>query len=110
MENLKKVGLLCGIGLLVSFFLDYGGGASLMDWTEAKAILWLFPLCGAAAAFFAFQDKNSMARIAFFVSLGLWVYFNFLAEASFGMDFFGKAGIGGYLLVASSAAGAIFSK
>ena len=110
MENLKKIGLVCGIGLLVSFFLDYAGGFSLMDLSNVKAILWLFPVCGAAAAFFAFKDNASMVRIAFFVSLGLWVYFNFLGEPSSGMDFFGNAGIGGYLLVASSAIGAIFSK
>ena len=116
MEKLKKIGLLCGISLLASFFLDYVGGASLMDMAEVKAILWLFPVCGAAAAFFAFKDNASVVRIAFFVSLGLWVYSNFLGQSlendglEMGMAFFGKAGIGGYLLVASSAIGAIFSK
>ena len=81
-----------------------------MDLADVKAILWLFPVCGAAAAFFAFKDNDSMVRIAFFVSLGIWVYFNFLAESSLEMNFFGDAGIGGYLLVASSTIGAILSK
>ena len=113
MKKLKKVGLLCGIGIIISFFLDYKGGILLMELAGMKSILWLFPVCGVVAAFFAFKDNFAITRIAFFIALGLWVYWNFLSEyeqMNLDMNFFGEAGIGGYLLVASSAVGAIFSK
>ena len=117
MENLstnKKIGLACGIGLLISFFLPYvsvmGLSISLMDATETEALLWIFPLCGAAAAFFTFKDNVSMARIAFLIALGYFVYGTFLKSGGAGMDFFSVAGIGGYLLVASAIAGVVFSK
>tara|TARA_B110000196_G_C20747746_1_gene476134 strand:- start:68 stop:424 length:357 start_codon:yes stop_codon:yes gene_type:complete len=117
MENLttnKKIGLACAIALIISFFLPYISEGmmtiSLMDMAELTAKVWIWPLCGAAAAFLTFKDNVGMARIAFIVSLGFWVYFNFLAEFSPGMDIFSVAGIGCYLLVASSAIGAVFSK
>tara|TARA_B110000196_G_C21006955_1_gene595879 strand:- start:422 stop:778 length:357 start_codon:yes stop_codon:yes gene_type:complete len=117
MENLttnKKIGLACGIGLLISFFLPFfsvmGMSASLMDAAEATAIVWIFPLCGVAAAFLTFKDKVGMARIAFLISLGLMIYRVFLEEGSPGMDITEVAGIGFYLLIVTSAAGAIFSK
>ena len=117
MENLtmnKKIGLACAIVLIISFFLPFismgSMTVSLMDAAEATASVWIFPLCGAAAAFLTFKDNVGMARIAFIVSLGFWVYYNFMAEHSVGMDVFEAAGIGLYLLVASSVAGIVFSK
>ena len=117
MENLttnKKIGLACAIGLLVSFFLPYismmGISVSLMDASELQALLWLYPICGAAAAFLTFKGSVGMARIAFIVALGLWIYQNFLGESGAGTDIFSVAGIGCYLLIASSVAGVIFSK
>ena len=117
MENLttnKKIGLACAIGLVISFFLPYVSlgplSFSLFDAAALTAVVWIWPVCGAAAAFLTFKGSVGMARIAFIVSLGFFVYYNFLQEASPGMDFFGGAGIGGYLLVASSIAGMIFSK
>ena len=117
MENLttnKKIGLACAIVLIISFFLPYVSAGSmsfsLMDAAELTAKVWIWPLCGAAAAFLTFKDNVGMARIAFIVSLGFWVYYNFMAEHSVGMDVFEAAGIGLYLLVASSVAGIVFSK
>ena len=110
----KKIGLACGIGLIISFFLPYvdamGFSMSLMDAAEITANVWIFPLCGAAAAFLTFTDKVGMARIAFIVSLAFWVYYNFITEYSAGMDVFDAAGIGMYLLIVSSAVGIVFSK
>ena len=117
MENLstnKKIGLACGIGLLISFFLPYASfgpiSVSLMDVSEVSALVWLFPICGAAAAFLTFKDNVSMARIAFLIALGYFVYVTFLETGGAGMDFFSVAGIGGFLLIASTIAGVIFSK
>jgi len=117
MENLttnKKIGLACAIGLVISFFLPYismmGISVSLMDAAEASAMVWIWPLCGAAAAFLTFKGSIGMARIAFIAALGFWIYYNFLAEMAPGMDILKVAGIGCYLLIASSVAGVIFSK
>ena len=117
MENLstnKKIGLACGVALLISFFLPYvsamGFSFSLMDGTKLNALLWIFPICGAGAAYLTFKDTVGMARISFLIALGYWVYLNFLADMGAGMDFFSAAGIGGYLLVASTIAGVVFSK
>jgi hypothetical protein len=110
----KKIGLACGIGLIISFFLPYvdamGISMSLMDAAEMKADVWVFPLCGAAAAFLTFTDKVGMARIAFIVPLAFWVYGTFIDESAGGMDTFDFAGIGMYLLIASSVVGIVFSK
>ena len=92
MENLttnKKISLACAIGLVISFFLPYlssnFGGGSLMDAAELTAKVWIWPLCGAAAAFLTFKDNFGMARIAFIVSLGFWIYYSFLQENALGM-------------------------
>ena len=121
MENLttnKKIGLACAIGLLISFFLPFFSitimghteSASLMDGAEHSALVWIFPLCGAAAAFLTFKDNVGMARIAFIVALGVMMYKIFLEEGSPGMDITEIAGIGFYLLIASSIGGIVFSK
>jgi|ETNmetMinimDraft_12_1059888.scaffolds.fasta_scaffold291412_1 hypothetical protein len=117
MENLstnKKIGLGCAIALVISFFLPYisvgAMSASLMDAAELTAKVWIWPLCGAAAAFLTFKDNVGMARIAFIVSLGFWIYYNFLSEFAPGMDILEVAGIGCYLLIASSIGGIVFSK
>ena len=117
MENLtmnKKIGLACGIVLIISFFLPFisvmGMSVSLMDAAEATASVWIFPLCGAAAAFLTFKGKVGMARIAFIVALGMMIYRVFLQDGAPGMDITEMAGIGFYLLIASSIGGIVFSK
>jgi len=83
---------------------------SLMDAAELTAKVWIWPLCGATAAFLTFKDNVGMARIAFIVALGMMIYRVFLQDGAPGMDITEVAGIGFYLLMASSIGGIVFSK
>jgi len=83
---------------------------SLMDVAAMTAMVWIFPLCGAAAAFLTFKNKAVMARIAFIIALVVMIYRMFLLPEGPGMEIFDVAGIGFYLLMVTSIVGAIFSK
>ena len=117
MENFsknKKIAMSAAAIALVACFMPFvsfmGLSVTVMGVIEHATEALFFPLTAIISIFFLYKNNFKIAKLSFVVTLLVIIYYSFLKDGAPGDKIFDVAGIGFYLIFASSIVGLLFSK